>query len=350
MPPRREDSIVHAVAHAARPESDPSLRWAADVAALVESAPSHSLDWDRVVSQSRRSRIALPMGHALAVLRRVADVAIPPEVPEALERTRVPLAERLSARPPRRRAGEPRLPHRTEVLADAYQHFVGRELAPGTRPSLPVGVRFLREWWDLASARHVPAHALFVLAGRPWPLASRFRGFRRATPPATFDGGIVRFALGGRGARFLGAAWSFPEDLGTWTTGSESIVRMRLVGVRPDDGPLVLRFGVTPFLSEQRPVLMVAVVVNRREATRWTFVGPAGHPQDRVVELDASTLEPDGGIEIRFVVDRPLTPSSVGVGSDARPVGVFLHTLELTWPGRPAGDTELDPAARSTPA
>ena len=31
----REDTIVHAVAHAARPETDPSLRWAADIAALV---------------------------------------------------------------------------------------------------------------------------------------------------------------------------------------------------------------------------------------------------------------------------------------------------------------------------
>jgi hypothetical protein len=328
----REDTIVHAVAHAARPQSDPSLRWAADVAALVESGAAHPVDWDRVVAQSRRSRIALQMGQALDVLRQVADVAIPAEVPEALGRTRVPLAERVSACPRRRRDGRPRLPSRTEVLADAYQHFVGREVAPGKRPSAVVVLRFLCQWWDLPSARFVPAHALFVLAGRPWSWGRRVPGFRPGTPAHAFDGGVVRFTLGGGGTQYLGTDWSFPEDHGTWTTGSEAVIRMKMVGDQPTAGPLVLRCVVTPFLHARRPHLRVDVVVNCVRSARWTFTGPAGQPQDLGVAVDAPLLESDE-LEIRFIVHRPLTPSSVGVGSDARPVGLYLHTLELERPG-----------------
>ena len=172
----REDTIVHAVAHAARPETDPSLRWAADVAALVQSAPTRGIDWDRVTSQARRHRLALQTAQALEVVRRVADVAVPVEVIGSLSRSRVPLAERVDARPCRRRDGRSRLPSWAEHIADAYQRFIGRQVPPARRATLTDRGRFLQEWWDLERLRDVLPYSAFVAAGRPWKLAERSRG------------------------------------------------------------------------------------------------------------------------------------------------------------------------------
>jgi Uncharacterised nucleotidyltransferase len=330
----REDTMVHAIAHAARPEFDPSLRWAADIAALVQTAPPGGIDWDAVVRQARRSRLARQTGQALDVVRRVADIDVPVEVIGTLDRTRVPLAERLDARARRRRDGGQRLPTGAEYLVDAYQRFVGREVAPGRRASLVDRGRFLQQWWDLERLRDVPPYAAFVGLGRPWSMAER-----RAVPafegPRLALGERLSFAVGGGGRPFLGADWSFAEEHGTWTMGREAVLRLRLVG-GVAGRPVVLVFGVAPRLSPLRPHSRVDVVVNHRKLARWSFAGSEWCPQEREVEVGSSLLDPSGRLEVRLIVDRPITPNSIGQGSDSRHLGLFLGSLTSRIPSADA--------------
>jgi Uncharacterised nucleotidyltransferase len=326
----REDTMLHAVAHAARPETDPSLRWAADVAALVQSAPARGIDWDRLVRQARRHRVALQMAQALDVVRRVADVPVPAEVVRALGRSRVPLAERIDAGPRLRRDGGPRLPNQAELVADAYQRFVGRQVPPGRRPSPVDGARFLREWWDLGSLRAVPFHAAFVAAGRPWGITARARRPRPTDAPVLALGRTVGFAIGDGGGRYLGADWSFPEEQGTWTTGREATLHLRVEDLPPPESPLVARLGLAPILTPVRPHLEVDVAVNGQKVARWTFVGTTWSPQVVQVQIDPSLWQPSGVLEIRLVIHRPTTPNSMNAGSDSRPLGLCLRSLLVT--------------------
>ena len=333
----REDTMVHAVAHAARPETDPSLRWAADIAALVQTAPATGIDWDKVVRQARRHRLAVPMGQALDVVRRVADIAVPMEVITTLDRSRVPFAERIDARPRRRRDGTPRLPSRVESLADAYQRFIGRQVPPGRRASPVDRGRFWQEWWDLDRLRDVLPYAAFVAIGRPWGLAERSRGLPPFDAPSLALGQTVSFAVGGEGRRYVGADWSFPEEHGTWTMGREAVLRLQMAGSNPSGSSLVLVFTVAPLLSAMRPRLQVDVVVNHRKLARWHFEGQSGSPEDREVEVEPALLDPSGRLEVRLIIHRPITPNSVDLGTDSRHLGVRLSALSLRGPGH-AGD------------
>ncbi len=325
----REDTIVQAVAHAARPETDPSLRWAADVAALVESAPSGGVDWDSVVTRARRHRLAVQTGQALAVVRRVADLPVPRATIDALRGSRVPLAERMDARPHRRRDGSPRLPNQAEQVVDAYQRFVGRAMPPGSRPSPLTQARFLREWWGLDRLREVPVHAAFVAAGRPWSLAGLGSPRHSASPAPLEVGHIVRFVPGDDGRGYLGVGWSFPEEVGTWTVAREATVRLEITDRWAPEERLVLRLGLSPQLSPLRSRLDLDVVVNGHRLARWAFVGTAWCPQDREVVLDPGVWHESGRLEIRMVIRRPTTPNSVDGGSDSRALGICLASLTV---------------------
>jgi hypothetical protein len=332
----REDTLLHVVAHAARPEADPTLRWAGDVVALVRSAGPDGVDWDRVVDQARRHRLALPTADALEVLRRVVGLPVPAGTVGDLRRTRVPLAERLESAPRRNPDGSRRIPTPTEQLVDAYQGFVRRRVRPGRRAGLADRAGFLAEWWDLPSVGHIPAHALFVALGRPWRTAGRMGAPTDSRSNATRSvavGDQIGFAVGGDGHRLLGRGWSFPEPHGTWTIGREAAVRMMVDG--PVPARLTFTCTVVPFLAPGRHGLGVDVVANGSPVARWRFEGEGWQPAERRVEVDPAVLPPSGRLELRFVIDRPLAPDAVGHESTQRPVGLSLHALRIG--GLPTG-------------
>ena len=325
----REDTLLHVVAHAARPEADPTLRWAGDVVALVRSAGPEGVAWDRVVDQARRHRLALPTADALEVIRRVVGLNVPTETITGLRRTRIPLAERVESTPRRDGTGALRLPTPTEQLADAYQGYVRRKLPPGRRATPVDGVRFFAEWWDLPSARQVPAPAVFVAAGRPWRTAGRLGSTGAGRPavewPEVAVGEPQGFAVGGNGHHLLGPGWSFPEPHGTWTLSREAAIRMKLAGAGMDG--LAVHCTVVPFLAPGRGRLGVTVVANGTPVAAWGFVGEGWRSEVRRIDLDADALGPDGRLELRFVIDRPLSPDATGHESTRRTIGLSLHTL-----------------------
>jgi hypothetical protein len=279
----------------------------------------------------------------------VADVAVPVDVIGSLSRSRVPLAERVDARPRRRRDGRSRLPSRAERIADAYQRFIGRQVPPGRRASLVDRGRFLQEWWDLERLRDVPPYAAFVAAGRPWKLAERTRGLPSFQVPPLALAQPVGFAIGEAGRPYLGADWSFPEERGTWTMGREAVIRLQVDGGATSATSLALAFRLAPQLSPMRPYLQVDVVVNHRQLVRWSFVGATWSPQDREVVVNPSLLDPSGRMEIRLIIRRPTSPNSVGGGSDSRHLGLYLSALEVRPAGAPHRTGEGGPLLSAAP-
>lgn len=95
--------LFHSCAHGVRWEPVAPLRWIADAAMVLARAPD--LDWDRLVEESERHQLSLPVGEALDYLRREIGLAVPSEVVARLRDMPVPPGERLAYRWRTRPAG-----------------------------------------------------------------------------------------------------------------------------------------------------------------------------------------------------------------------------------------------------
>jgi hypothetical protein len=90
------------------PTAPSGLLWLADCALLIRNSEP-ALDWERLIEQARRCRLALPMRAALGWLREHVEESIPEDVIARLERMPAPLGERidyyLASRPDEKRRG-----------------------------------------------------------------------------------------------------------------------------------------------------------------------------------------------------------------------------------------------------
>jgi hypothetical protein len=94
--PSAADHLVLACIDGARANSGSSLRWITDVTVLLRSVPN--LNWDIVLSEARRHRVALLVSEALRYLVQALDVKVPQPVVEALAATPTTLRGRLAHR------------------------------------------------------------------------------------------------------------------------------------------------------------------------------------------------------------------------------------------------------------
>jgi hypothetical protein len=326
----REDSMVHAIAHAFGSRPQGGLRWASDVAALVGRGDG-AVDWDRLVGTARACRVGIPVADALAVLNREIDLGAPTEV--LAELSRASLTERVRAWPRLDRSGAPRLPNRMEALADAYEEFLGREEDPRLPPSLRGVGPFLAYRWALPSKHEVPRHALFVAAGRPSRVTRRMKtqaGWTsgvQSGPPRYTPSQEFHFHLGGEGVEYLSLGWSNPEAHGTWTIGSEATVSLPMPeGVSGEPGVLV---RLVPFLSPRRRRLRVDLVVSGRRCARWNFEGDGWMPQELWVPVDPGLLPSGETVEFRFVIGQPLSPEAACLEAGTRQLGIALHSIRV---------------------
>ncbi len=88
------DQLLHACVHGAHGGGTPSLRWVAD-AHMILRYPGAGIDWDRLVDQTRRRGLVLPMRVTLALLVEILDAPVPPSVVTTLRGIRVPWTQRV---------------------------------------------------------------------------------------------------------------------------------------------------------------------------------------------------------------------------------------------------------------
>jgi hypothetical protein len=165
-----EDTLVQTVGHASSWQSGSAPRWVVDIALLLEHQ-GEAMDWDRVVKMARATRLASLTADALEYVVEVGAHTVPRDAMAALKRAPVPLVERLRKRAPRDPAdGGPTPPGRLMRLAEIYEDRLAQSDYLGRRTTPTVVAHVWAQEWGLASAGLMPAQALFLATGRPWPL------------------------------------------------------------------------------------------------------------------------------------------------------------------------------------
>lgn len=329
--PCREDTFVHVLAHATRWSWAPSVQWIADATLLAQGG----LDWDVVVDELGRHRLGVPCADALAVLVATHLAKVPESIVPRLRRA--PLPERVAGRVRREPSGSWRPSTCLEQVADAFGDHVRRVVPPGHRAGVGAAGSFLRERWALSSRWHLAPHAVFVGLRRPWgaptavrralaaaPSQRRARG-RRTTRLGRGD--ELTFTLGGNGLDLLGDGWSFAEEHGSWTLGTEATLTLPLLG-NGASGTTFVRFRIVPLLTERVTSRRVDVVVDGAIVERWDFVGNGWAEEVRSVPIYAAPVS-GREVQLRFIVHRPVSPQSIDHDVGTRQLGMSLHSITI---------------------
>lgn len=88
------DLLLHVIVHGARWSPAQPLAWTSDAIVLIRAA-KESVDWDRLLEQTRRRRLMAPVQGALRYLSIRCGTSIPVRVVEELSRAKVTCTERL---------------------------------------------------------------------------------------------------------------------------------------------------------------------------------------------------------------------------------------------------------------
>ena len=139
-------------------------------------------------------------------------------------------------------------------------------------------------------------------------------------------GTLLDFSAMGNARPYMLFGWSSPEAAGTWTLGPEAALLMRLAA--PHGDQLELTADVAPFLTGDHRNLDVEVMVNEQIVDRWRFTSREERRTKRAMLRDAIG---DGTrpLTIRFRVGEPMSPASLGLSSDSRPLGLYVHTIRI---------------------
>lgn len=192
------------------------------------------------------------------------------------------------------------------VIRGALQSRPARDQAAGRRQRAG--------GWVVAAA----ALMLFVVEGR------RIDLFQPVPLPIVQPGEeITRYPVF---EHVAGPGWSHREDWGFWAVGRDSYLTLRAGGTA---GPgLRLRIKGGYFLTERHRSLTVRISVNDVEIGRFTPTFP-DMTLDTELTLPAAAFSRDRTLRIRFQVDSPASPKSVGVSADDRVLGLNLTSMQL---------------------
>lgn len=85
------DHLLHACVHGLIWSHVPPVRWVVDSAMIMRTEP---IKWDRLITLTKRLRVALPVSEALHYLRSALELPVPPDVLKQLARLKVDTTQR----------------------------------------------------------------------------------------------------------------------------------------------------------------------------------------------------------------------------------------------------------------
>jgi hypothetical protein len=143
-----------------------------------------------------------------------------------------------------------------------------------------------------------------------------------------------RIALGDRSSDpFVVSGFSGPEGTFRWTEAHRAQLRLPKQTLPPEATQLVVAIELTPYLAEgRRTEQRVDVSYAGRAIATWSVKRP--EPSVYVARIDRALL---GSGEDLLTLDLPdaVSPSTLGIGGDARVLGVAIHSIELRAEGEP---------------
>jgi hypothetical protein len=153
-----------------------------------------------------------------------------------------------------------------------------------------------------------------------------YRNEKGPSWPLTYSpGDTLVFRKGGNAKQYQGPGWSWEEDHGTWTDGSEATLFMKLDGAA--DIPMEVLISGQAFVSKQHPEQSVDVFANDQLLAHWTF-----RNEDSLTELHAAMpaeLVRSPSLKLSFRILNPISPASIGLSEDSRKLGIKVETLRI---------------------
>lgn len=117
------------------------------------------------------------------------------------------------------------------------------------------------------------------------------------------------------------------ENWGVWSKGKEAVIKL-ILGHKMMLGNLIMNFDVMAFVNEKNPDMKVTIYANNHYLAEWSFQYGSKNPLTRL-EVPFSWLKNGRFLEMKFKVDNPASPQSLGLGNDARILGVGFKSVDI---------------------
>jgi hypothetical protein len=307
------------------------------------------VDYDRILEQASRRRVAATVAAGLAYLRKVADVPVPDMTLRAMRSAGSSRLERFEFRAqmtqPRRRSTLQR-----EVVY--HEQYLRRELALGVRPTIRRRIRLECRRLGIARSRALCKAMTGGVPGPGRPSSEMAAAIGVGVPEQS----AIPIALGesieldrAEVARSycLYGLWR-PEGKGSWIAGREA--RLSLPLMREASTSLVLELSADGFLNAHRPRQRLEVSVNGVDVAALT-IEPGGISKEPLV-LPQAALVGRSRLDLVFRTPDAASPAELGIDDDDRRVGVLLRRLLVRGPrgcgvgdelkfGEGSGDEEM---------
>ena len=146
-------------------------------------------------------------------------------------------------------------------------------------------------------------------------------------------GDVLAFGSGQRGLLLLQDGWNTPAHWGVWSEGP--VARLTFAPLPSGHRTLYLRVWGRAFVMPQAPALSVDVAIDDEVVDTWQF----RHPHDeRPVERVAVFQAAGQPVTVTFRIPECRSPESLGLGTDARRLGLGLMCAQLSTSPPAPGD------------
>ena len=140
-------------------------------------------------------------------------------------------------------------------------------------------------------------------------------------------GKVVRFGTGGGSERFRVSGWNATEKDATWTSGETAKL---LFPIARSDQPLSLQMRLASLSgvlqTANASAQPVEVFVNGQKVADWNVSAAA----DFAARIPVELVRDGGHLAIDLKTLKAASPKSLGIGEDARVLGVFCFSFVLT--------------------
>ena len=140
------------------------------------------------------------------------------------------------------------------------------------------------------------------------------------------------FQKDGNSASWKTGAWSYPEDWGTWSDGTE--FGLELDVDEPVGSDLVFSAFVGALVNERQRELSAEVVVNGVRIDDWRFAFRPGalSYETRVMKIPKPVFEAARPFRLLFRLSRATSPAELGLSGDPRKLGLAFVRAQLDRP------------------
>jgi len=181
--------------------------------------------------------------------------------------------------------------------------------------------------FEFSNLNVIPGSIFLTRQSTPGAIATRCRSYMRVGSRISFGrlyNSEENFVC--NGSSMLLSGWSPVEASGTWTNSYEAVVSIPDSVVGAEISSLVLDINTYTGMGFTRGQQVIHISVTGVPPQFLVF--ETGHQLSPVI-LALPDHRGSGSIDIRFRIENPIRPSSIGLGQDTRDLGVFLQSIRL---------------------